>query len=778
MHAMQGNTFYETAAILSLAAVLGVVGQKLRQPLIIMFLATGILAGPAVLGFIQSYDQIELLAHIGISLLLFIVGLRLDLSLIRTTGPVALATGLGQIVFTAGIGFVIALVLGMTTVSAAYVSVALTFSSTIIIVKLLSDKKEIDALHGRIAVGFLIVQDIAAILALVALTTFGATLSSERSAWTVWLLMAGKGIGLLLVVGLLMRYVLPGLMARLAHSQEMLILFAVAWAVLLAATSEWLGFSKEVGAFLAGVSLAPTEYRDSISSKLASIRDFLLLFFFIDLGARLDWSAVGSEVPKAAILSLFVLIGNPLIVIAIMGFMGYRCRTSFLAGLTVAQISEFSLIVGALGVTLGHIPPQTMGLITLVGVVTIFASTYMILYSHSLYQFLARPLRVFERKNPYREASSDTAAETTAADVILVGLGNYGSGLAERLLERKMKILGVDFDPQALAKWRARGVSVLYGDMADPDLYEQLPMNRVRWVVSTVRSKDVNLALLHLLRHRVGLTEKGEAGPKEQKVTRLEGEKVGESFERAGSPGENQTVRPSHLLNFLPSGSDSPPSVSGHGVKVALTAASPEEAALYRQAGAHVVLCPFTDAAEQAADALTYATDILPESVDWPVAFQEIRVKSDSVFAGQSLRQIPLRSEAGVSVLAVSRAGRVHYDPEPDFQVYPGDHMVLMGPADALKKAETLIHQAQDRQTDDGLKRFVMAEIEVFRDSNWSGKTLADLQFRQRCGVTVVGIRRGDDRIASPGPTESLAPGDHLIVIGTADKISQLKCRG
>lgn len=712
----QGSTFYETAVILSLAAVLGVVGQKLRQPLIIMFLATGILAGPSLLGVIRSYDQIELLAHIGISLLLFIVGLRLDLSLIRTTGPVALATGLGQIVFTAGIGFVICLALGMKAISAAYVSVALTFSSTIIIVKLLSDKKEIDALHGRIAVGFLIVQDIAAILALVALTTFGAPLEQGQSALGVSLVMAGKGIGLLVVVAVLMRYVLPRLMARLAHAQEMLILFAVAWAVLLAAASEWLGFSKEVGAFLAGVSLAPSEYRDSISSKLTSIRDFLLLFFFIDLGARLEWAAVGSEIGDAAILSLFVLVGNPLIVIAIMGYMGYRRRTGFLAGLTVAQISEFSLIVGALGVSLGHISPQTMGVITLVGVVTIFASTYMILYSQNLYQFLAGPLKFFERRNPYREASSNTAVETTVADAILVGLGNYGSGLAERLLERKMKIIGVDFDPQALERWRARGISVFYGDIADPDMYEQLPINHVRWVVSTVRSKDVNLALLHLMRHR------------------------------------------------------------GYDAKVALTAANQSEAALYKQAGAHVVLRPFTDAAEQAADALMDATDILPENVDWPVAFQEVRVKSGSVFAGQSLRQIPLRSEAGASVLAVSRAGRVHYEPEPDFQVYPGDHVVLMGPPRTLKKADELINRTESREAADRLERFVIVELDVFADSKWLGKTLADLQFRQRCGVTVVGIRRGQERITSPGPNESLQPGDRLIVIGTSDKVSQLKC--
>jgi Kef-type K+ transport system membrane component KefB/Trk K+ transport system NAD-binding subunit len=712
----QGSTFYETAMILGMAAVLGVVGQKLRQPLIIMFLATGILAGPAALGIIRSHDQIELLAQIGISLLLFIVGLRLDLGLIRTTGLVALATGLGQIAFTAGIGFAIALALGMTTISAAYVAVALTFSSTIIIVKLLSDKKEIDALHGRIAVGFLIVQDIAAILALVALTTFGARLVEDRSAFAVSVWMAGKGIGMLVVVGLLMRYVLPGLLARLAHSQEMLVLFAVAWAVLLAAASEWLGFSKEVGAFLAGVSLAPTEFRDSISSKLTSIRDFLLLFFFIDLGSRLEWSTVGAELGAAALLSLFVLIGNPLIVVAIMGYMGYRRRTAFLSGLTVAQISEFSLIVGALGVMLGHIPPETMGLITLVGVVTIFASTYMILYSQHLYQLLATPLKIFERKNPYREASSDTAAGTTVADVILVGLGNYGSGLAERLLERGMRIIGVDFDPQALDRWRARGVSVLYGDMADPDLYEQLPIHRARWVVSTVRSKDVNLALLHLLRYR------------------------------------------------------------GYEVKVALTAANAEEAALYRQAGAHVVLRPFTDAAEQGADALTDAAEILPIGVDWPVSFQEIRVKSGSLYAGQSLRNIPLRSVAGVSVLAVSRAGRVHYDPHPDFQIYPGDHMVLMGPPRALKKAEDLINQTETLESKDRLERVVVVELEVFDDSTWAGKSLAELQFRQRCGVTVVGIRRGQERIPSPGPNESLQPGDRLIVIGTSEKVSQLKC--
>jgi len=708
------DTFLEIAAILSLATVLGLLGQKLRQPLIIMFLAAGILAGPSVLGIIKSYDQIDLLAHIGIALLLFIVGLKLDLNLIRTTGPVALATGLGQIIFTSAIGFGIATALGLDFIGAAYTAVALTFSSTIIIVKLLSDKKEIDSLHGQIAVGFLIVQDIAAILALVLLTTFGSQVAGEGAVLWSSLLIVLKGLGLLGAVALLMKYVLPGLTRRLAHSQELLTLFAVAWAVCLGAGSDLLGFSKEVGAFLAGISLASTGYRDAIGTRLTSLRDFLLLFFFIDLGARLDWSTVGSQLLPSIWLSLFVLIGNPLIVLIIMGFMGYRRRTGFLAGLTVAQISEFSLIVAALGLSIGHITPETMGLITLVGVVTIFASTYMILYSGQLYNRLAGPLKLFERRNPHREAAVDSLHFVPSVDVILLGLGNYGSGLAGYLLNRSKTIIGVDFDPNVLERWRARGISVLYGDLADPEIHEQLPFGQSRWAVSTIRSRELNLALLQRLR---GMDYMG---------------------------------------------------------KIALTAVSEEEAESFEKAGAHVTFRPFADAAEQAADSLTHAMDVLPEKVDWPIAFREVRVQTGSAFVGKALRNIPLRSMTGVSILAVSRAGRVSYDPGPDFQIYPGDRLVIMGPAESLRQAEKMLNQFQEPDDPESTDRFVAGEIRISENSPLVGQSLADARFRQQHGVTVVGIRRGDEKITAPAPTERLAAGDCLIVIGGSEAVDSL----
>lgn len=708
------NVFVEMAAILGIAMLTGIIGQKMRQPLIIMFLATGILAGPSLLGIIHSYEQIELLAHIGIALLLFIVGLKLDLNLIRTTGPVALATGLGQIVFTSLIGFVIAIAMGMSYISAAYVSVALTFSSTIIIVKLLSDKKEIDSLHGQIALGFLIVQDIAAILALVALTTFGSSVSGGGSGYLSFLMIGAKGVGLLGAVALLMKYVIPYLTQRLAHSLELLTLFAIAWAVLLGACSELLGFSKEVGAFLAGVSLASTTYRDSIGARLTSLRDFLLLFFFIDLGARLDWSMVGSQLGTSLVFSIFVLIGNPLIVLIIMGVMGYRRRTGFLAGLTVAQISEFSLIVAALGLSIGHITKETVGLITLVGVVTIFLSTYMILYSYPLYRVLSSPLKIFEKRNPYREAAIDTLAETEAVDVILVGLGNYGSGLMEHLLRRKNAVVGIDYDPGTLDKWRRRGVPVFYGDMADPEMHEQLPLKKARWVISAVRSKEMNLALIHNLKK------------------------------------------------------------DGYTGKVSLTATNSQEAAEFEKAGANLVFRPFKDATEQAADALTYAMDFLPETIDWPVSFLELRIRTDASAAGRTIRELPL-SASGISVLAVSRGGRIFYEPTPDFRIFPADRLLLMGHADGLKDAENILNQLEMQRDAEDADRFKIAEIKVAEDSDLSGKSLAELNFRQKFGATLVGIRRGQEQITTINPAERLQGMDYLIVVGKHGAVEALQ---
>ena len=538
------NVFYEIAILLLIAAAIGGLATRLRQPMTVAFILVGILVGPAVLGLVVAKDEIDLMAQMGIALLLFVVGLKLDLRLIRSMGRVALIVGLGQVLFTSVIGYLIALALGLEPVAALFTAVALTFSSTIIIVKLLSDKREVDSLHGRIAVGVLIVQDMVVVLVMIGLSAFGAvgefgTLGHDM------LMVLLRGMAFLVGIGLLMRFVLPALLHQLARSQELLVLFAIAWAVVMAALGDALGLSKQMGALLAGMSLASTPYRESIGARLVSVRDFLLLFFFISLGANIDLDVIGAQIGPAIVLSLFVLIGNPLIVMTIMRLMNYRSRTGFLTGLTVAQISEFSLILAAMALALGLIGAETVGLITLVGLITIGMSTYLIRYSHPLHEGLSPYLRIFERPMAHCEdAICGAIGAADRVDVIIFGLGRYGGIIAQELREHGLEVLGVDFDPDVIARWHDQNLPARYGDAEDPEFPSLLPLHQSHWVVSTVRHAEVNRILLHSLRH------------------------------------------------------------NNYGGRIALTTQKADEARNLAKIGVDLVLMPFADAAEQAVDML------------------------------------------------------------------------------------------------------------------------------------------------------------------------------
>lgn len=494
-----GGHYAEFALLLIISALAGAVAVRLRQPVLIAYIVVGIAVGPAGFGLVKAHEQVALLAEIGVTVLLFVVGLKLDLHHVRHIGAVALATGLGQLAFTIVFGFVLILLLGKGVMEAIYVAVALTFSSTIIIVKLLSDKRELDSLHGRIAVGFLIVQDIAVVLAMMAMSALRGADDADMLAVAGSLVLRLTAAAVLMV--LLMRYVLPRLVEAMAPSQELLLVFAIAWGTGLAALGEWAGFSKEAGAFMAGFSLASTSYREAMNARLTSIRDFMLLFFFIDLGAKLDFSTLGAELWPAVALSFFVLIGNPLIVMVIMGYMGYRKRTGFLAGLTVAQISEFSIVFVAMGISLGHVGVEALGLTTLVGLVTITLSTYMILYSHRLYERLSPWLGVFERRRPFRELAVERQrTPRTQPEIIVFGLGRYGTRLVQQLRTAGIEVLGVDFDPEAVRALRRRKLPVRFGDGEDPVFLETLPLQHAPWVITTFPQWESNRAFLHALR--------------------------------------------------------------------------------------------------------------------------------------------------------------------------------------------------------------------------------------------------------------------------------------
>jgi len=495
---LEGYLFYEIAALLVLAAGVGFVGLMLRQPLIVSFIAVGIIAGPSVLNIARSDAQIDLLAELGIAVLLFLVGLKLDFNLVRTLGPVALVTGLGQVVFTTVFGFLIALALGLDPRTAIYVAIALTFSSTIIIVKLLTDKRELNSLYGRIALGILVVQDLVVILVMLAITASGdlGTLREPGLIDRVGGVLLRATL-LLVVVVVMGRLVAPRLTWVFERQGELLVLTVVTWAVLLASLSMQLGFSQEVGAFLAGVALASTRYRDAVASRLGTIRDFALVFFFIELGTRVDPTTVTDQLVPIVLLSLFVLIGNPVIVMAIMGALGYRRRVAFKTGLTIAQISEFSLILVALGVQQGHVGTELLGLVTVIGVVTIAVSTQLIHNADRIYRRLSPLLRLFERSRG--RVLPDPRLAADRPEYVVIGVGRLGSQVLDDLLTRGDRALGVDFDPWGIKRTRW-DLPVVYGDADDPDLPEQLPLGETRWVIITVRDLPADLHLIRALR--------------------------------------------------------------------------------------------------------------------------------------------------------------------------------------------------------------------------------------------------------------------------------------
>lgn len=549
------STFAEVAALLVLASVAGFAGLALRQPLVVSFIAVGVVAGPSMLGIVQSSEMVELLSKLGISVLLFLVGLQLDLKLIRQVGPVALAAGLGQIAFTAALGFVAGLGLGLDIVTAAFVGAALTFSSTIIVVKLLADRRELDSLHGRIALGCLIVQDLVVVVCMIGLAA--AEVGDDGGDLGDRLLQVGAAGALLLAVtGLFVRYVADWLTHRLVRSPELVVCFALGWATLLGALAEQGGLSMELGGLLAGVSLASTAYREAIAARLTGLRDFMLLFFFIALGSRLDIGAIGDLLGEAAALSAFVLVGKPLVVLAIMVAMGYRARTGFLTGITMGQISEFSLILMAMGLALGNVDDAALGLVTAVCFVTIALSTYMILWSHRLAALAAPLLRLLERKAASREPDGEAGTEAgkDGWQVVLFGLGRYGAPIARALHQAGLRVLAIDFDPQAVTRFRDLGLDARYGNADDHAFLDSLPLDGVAWVVSAVHSPydevsgyDQRLALVGALRRR------------------------------------------------------------GYEGKVALTAHDPRDAVRLRQAGADLVLMPFVDASKRAAELLAEA---------------------------------------------------------------------------------------------------------------------------------------------------------------------------
>lgn len=486
------DLFVELSLIIVVAMIVTSIIRLLRQPMIIGYILTGILLSPHFLGLIKSTDSIIVFSQIGIALLLFIVGLNLNPKVLKEFGLGQLILGgIGQVVFTFIIGYFLIRYFGFNIITSLYVAIALTFSSTIIIMKLLSDKNDLDAIYGRFAIGFLIIQDIVVIALLIVISSMSS--GNSLSGLVTKTLFSG----VLLIIGLVLiaKYFLPYLCNFFARSQEYLFLFSVGWGLGLATLFHYINFSIEIGALIAGVALALSPYHYEISAKLKPLRDFFIILFFIVLGSQLVFSSVTQYIVPIIVLSLLVLIGDPLIVMILMGLLGYTKRVGFLTGLTMAQISEFSLILVAMGVTVGHLSVEILSMVTVIGLITIAGSTYMILYADKIYPYFAPYLGIFERKNAVKDKK-----KRKEYDIVLFGYNRIGYDILNAFRKLKKRFLIIDYNPDVIESLSKSGINCRYGDANDTELLKELDLKNVKMVISTVPKFESNLVLLNTVR--------------------------------------------------------------------------------------------------------------------------------------------------------------------------------------------------------------------------------------------------------------------------------------
>ncbi len=486
---MDGHIFTEITLLICLAASIAMLMRWLKQPLIIGHIMTGLLVGPTFFGVVESPDTIALLGDFGIVLLLFIVGLGLNPRIIKEVGKTAVLTGGGQVLFTVLLASVLTRLLGYSSTESLYISIALAFSSTIIILKLLSDKKEQNKLYGKISIGFLLVQDIIVAFALV----YASAAGNELGPIDIGILVL-TGVFVIAAVVAVTKFIVLPLTTFLARSQELLFLFAIAWGFGIGTVFYELGFSVEIGALIAGVALANISYAQEVASRLKPLRDFFLIVFFIALGARLEIVNFTEFIGPAIAMSSLVLFGNPLIVMTILGLLGYTKKTGFKAGLAVAQISEFSLVFLLLGQRSGQITTEIVATVTLVAIITIATSTYMITYSDKLYSLLEPYLGIFERQKRRHEHESHGKH-----DAVLFGYKKGGNEFVEAFKKIANNYVVIDYDPDVADELERKHIPYIYGDATDLELLEEIDLSKVKVVVSLASDLDTNVQLLRHL---------------------------------------------------------------------------------------------------------------------------------------------------------------------------------------------------------------------------------------------------------------------------------------
>ncbi len=480
--------FWDIGILMVAASVFAHIARIFRQPLILGYLFTGILIGPFGYGLIAEKEVIRTLSEFGIAFLLFIVGLELDLTKLRDLGFGPFAAAVGKSLALFGFGFLIAAFFGFSTTAAVYLGLVCAFSSTMIVIKLLSDKRELDTLHGRMMIGILIVEDVLAVLALSVLSSPAGFAEVTASVL--------KGLGLFSIAIVLSRFIVPTIFRYIAGSHELIFVTALALVFSFSFIADISGFSIAIGSFIAGLSIATFPYNIEIINRVRSLRDFFAILFFTSLGMEIwieDFSAL--VLPLIAYLVLIILV-KPLVILVLNAFLGYGRRSNFLTAIGLAQVSEFSLIIAFQGLFVGALTPNEFSLIAILAVASFTVTSYFIKYDNQLYGHLSEALVVFDKLSHREQQVLEDIPIKSENHIIVAGGHNMGFSVIKTLKEIGEDFLVVDYNPEIVRELITEGVPCLYGDIGDLEVLERIDLKDADIVISTVPSTEDNKLLI------------------------------------------------------------------------------------------------------------------------------------------------------------------------------------------------------------------------------------------------------------------------------------------
>ncbi len=467
------------------ATVLAYLARWARQPLLLAYIAAGILIGPVGFGFITEAESIQALAEIGLVFLLFIVALEIDVRKLVESGKSALLATLVQVAGCVLLAWGAARLLGYDGLPAIYLGVAAAFSSTLIVVKQLSDRNELDTLPGRVILGILLAQDVLAVVALAIQPNLGGPPEGQTSLVLALSISFLKGVGLMAGVFLAGRYFLPLLLRSVAMAPEILLVTGVSWCFVVCWAAIEAGFSSAVGALLAGVSISSLPYSIDMVAKIKTLRDFFVTLFFVSLGMLLPVPTT-HVVVTALVLSVVVVAGRFITIPAILRALGYDNRVCLISAIHLSQISEFALVIMLIGASAPyqHIGPEIVSIVVMVLVVTATLSTYLVQMSHPVVRTLVRWAGGTALEDP--QAVSSRMHGKDDAPIVLVGCFRVGSSLVQGLLESDRRFKVIDFNPATHREMERLGVPCVYGDISHLDTLEHAGVESAKVLVSSI----------------------------------------------------------------------------------------------------------------------------------------------------------------------------------------------------------------------------------------------------------------------------------------------------